>query len=43
LLERNNLIQIDQDLDRTLESSLIDKKSVDWDTEADYGDWIRSG
>ena len=42
LLERNNLIQIDQDLDRTLESSLIDKKSVDWDTETDYGDWIRS-
>ena len=42
LLERNNLIRIDEDLGRTLESSLIDQKSVEWDTEADYGDWIRS-
>ena len=43
LLERNNLIRIDQDLDGTLDASLIDQKCVDWDTEADYGDWIRSG
>ena len=42
LLERNNLIRIDEDLGRTLESRLIDQKSVEWDTEADYGDWIRS-
>ena len=42
LLERNNLIRIDEDLDQTLESSLIDQKSVDWDSEADFGDWIRS-
>ncbi|MFL2493951.1 MAG: DUF4105 domain-containing protein [Candidatus Thalassarchaeum sp.] len=43
LLERNNLIRIDEDLDRTLESSLIDQRSAEWDTEVDYGDWIRSG
>ena len=43
LLERNNLIRIDEDLDQTLESSLIDQKSAEWDGEVDYGDWIRSG
>ena len=42
LLEQNNLIQIDGDLGRTLESSLIDQRSVNWDDETDYGDWIRS-
>ena len=43
LLEKNNLIRIDENLDRTLESSLIDQRSSEWDTEVDYGDWIRSG
>jgi hypothetical protein len=42
LLERNNLIRIDKNLESTLESSLIDQKSVNWDNETDYGDWIRS-
>ena len=43
LLEKNNLIRIDENLDRTLESSLIDQRSSECDTEVDYGDWIRSG
>ena len=43
LLEKNNLIRFDENLDRTLESSLIDQRSSEWDTEVDYGDWIRSG
>lgn len=41
LLKRNNLIRLDGSLEQTLESSLIDQRSAEWDGESDYGDWIR--
>ena len=42
LLKRNNLIRIDDSLEQTLESSLIDQRSAEWDGESDFGDWIRA-
>jgi len=42
LLKRNNLIRIDDSLEQTLESSLIDRRSAEWDGESDFGDWIRT-
>ena len=42
LLKRNNLIRIDESLEQTLESSLIDQRSAEWDGESDFGDWIRA-
>ena len=42
LLKRNNLIRIDDSLEQTLESSLIDRRSAEWDGESDFGDWIRA-
>jgi len=41
ILERNNLIRLDGSLEQTMESSLIDQCSLDWDGESDYGNWIR--
>ena len=42
LLKRNNLIRLDGTLEQTLESSLIDQRSAEWDGESDFGDWIRT-
>ena len=42
LLKRNNLIRGDGTLEQTLESSLIDQRSAEWDEESDFGDWIRT-
>ena len=42
LLKRNNLIRLDGSLEQTLESSLIDQRSAEWDGECDFGDWIRT-
>jgi len=41
ILERNNLIRLDGSLEQTMESSRIDQRSLDWDGESDYGNWIR--
>ena len=42
LLKRNNLIRLDGSREQTLESSLIDQRSAEWDEERDFGDWIRA-
>ena len=42
LLRRNNLVVIEDTLERTMEDSIIDRRALEWDEECDFGDWIRS-
>ena len=42
LLRRNNLVVIEDTLERTMEDSIIDRRAMEWDEECDFGDWIRS-
>ena len=42
LLQRNNLVVIEDSLEKTMENSIIDSRSIEWDGESDFGDWIRN-
>ena len=42
MMERENLIHIEEDLAATMERSRIDERALSWDEESDFGDWVRS-
>lgn len=42
MMERENLIHIEEDLTTTMERSRIDERALSWDEECDFGDWVRS-
>ena len=42
MMERENLIHIEEDLPTTMERSRIDERALAWDGEGDFGDWVRS-
>lgn len=42
MMERENLIHIEEDLTTTMERSRIDERALSWDEESDFGDWVRS-
>jgi hypothetical protein len=41
LLHKNNLVKINNNLEESLENSIIDNKALDWDEKVDFGDHIR--
>lgn len=42
MMERENLIHIEEDLTTTMQRSRIDERALSWDEESDFGDWVRS-
>ena len=42
MMERENLIHIEEDLTTTMQRSRIDERALSWDEECDFGDWVRS-
>ena len=42
MMERENLIHIEENLTTTMERSRIDERALSWDEESDFGDWVRS-
>ena len=41
LLHKNNLVKINNNVEESLENSIIDNKALDWDEKVDFGDHIR--
>ena len=41
MMERENLIHIEEDLATTMERSRIDERALLWDGESNFGDWVR--
>ncbi len=41
LLHKNNLVKINDNLEESLENSIIDNKALKWDKKVDFGDLIR--